>query len=120
MKPSAPRAAPRRPRTRSRACSAASPSTSPPMPATNAPGSFDRMALARYKAITAEFFEAFRAKDLARVRATIHPKFVDHDRPPGTSGEGHDYIDQFCQAMWRAFPDLTYEMHDLFGEGNRV
>ncbi len=55
--------------------------------------------------------------DLAEQAVT--PDFVDHEAPPGTP-RGPEGANAVLRWLRGAFGDLSYEIKDAFGEGDRV
>jgi predicted ester cyclase len=49
----------------------------------------------------------------------VTPDFVDHEAPPGTP-EGPEGANAVLRWLRGAFDDLAYEVHDAFGDGDRV
>ena len=49
----------------------------------------------------------------------VTPDYVDHEAPPGTP-PGPDGANAVLRWLRSAFGDLSYEIHDAFGAGDRV
>ena len=49
----------------------------------------------------------------------VTPDYVDHEAPPGTP-PGPEGANAVLRWLRSAFGDLSYEIHDAFGSGDRV
>jgi len=72
----------------------------------------------KLKAIVRRSFEAAQERDIKNsLTAIAMPDYVHH------WGERHETVEDFRvreQDNWRRFPDCTYKIDDLIGEGDRV
>jgi predicted ester cyclase len=50
---------------------------------------------------------------------TVTPDYVDHEAPPGTPA-GPEGANAVLHWLRSAFTDLSYEVQDVFGEGDRL
>jgi len=49
----------------------------------------------------------------------VTPEYIDHEAPPGTPS-GPDGATAVLRWLRSAFEDLSYEVHEAFGDGDRV
>ena len=71
------------------------------------------------KAFTREFMErAFNEGDLDAVDVHLGGTAVDHQEPSGVNFTTH--LKQVITALWTAFPDLHFEIHNMLAEDDIV
>jgi steroid delta-isomerase-like uncharacterized protein len=65
------------------------------------------------------FFDSLNVGDVDAVTRLLAPEYVEHGGPPGLP-PGVPGFRAFIAMVTGAFPDLHVEVHDVFGEGDRV
>ncbi|HEX3052485.1 MAG TPA: ester cyclase [Aggregatilineaceae bacterium] len=71
------------------------------------------------KAACWDFMErVFNQGDLSFIDEAVAVDAIDHQEPPGTDFRQH--LHQVVAAMRTAFPDLHFEIHQMFAEGDTV
>jgi steroid delta-isomerase-like uncharacterized protein len=50
----------------------------------------------------------------------LTPDFVEHEGPPGATQRGPEAVKRTVQWLRSAFDDISYDVEDLFGDGDRV
>jgi steroid delta-isomerase-like uncharacterized protein len=69
--------------------------------------------------MAAEQWEAFNRHDLSGADEQIAPEFHNHNAAPGTPG-GPEGFRQVATRLWTAFPDMAFEVEEIFTASNRV
>jgi len=66
-----------------------------------------------------DIWEKFNAHDVSDYDERIAPDFVNHNAAPGTP-TGPEGQRQVAARLYEAFPDLTFEIEEIFVAENRV
>ena len=66
-----------------------------------------------------EFWERFNAHDVSDSDERIAPGFVNHNAAPGTP-EGPEGLRQVAARLYEAFPDMRFEVEEVFTTEDRV
>ena len=66
-----------------------------------------------------QIWEAFNAHDFSGFDEEISPEFVNHNAAPGTPS-GPEGQRQVQERLYAAFPDMRFEIEDVFTSENRV
>ena len=66
-----------------------------------------------------EFWERFNAHDVSDSDERIAPGFVNHNAAPGTP-EGLEGLRQVAARLYEAFPDMRFEVEEVFTTEDRV
>jgi len=69
--------------------------------------------------VVRQVFEAIDAQDYARLRDLLAPGIVIHYSGP-QEDLTYDAAAQFIGAFYKAFPDYSHAVEDVFAKGNRV
>jgi len=64
--------------------------------------------------------EVYNQRKKAAIDTYVHPDFVDHSPGTGSDAHGIDYVKAQWDRNYVAFPDLTFKLDDVLGEGDRV
>ena len=66
-----------------------------------------------------EIWDEFNAHDFSRLDEAISPEFVNHNGAPGTP-KGPEGQRQVQERLYAAFPDMRFEIEDVFTSENRI
>lgn len=66
-----------------------------------------------------EEWDAFNRHDLSGAEERIAPEFHNHNAVPGTPG-GPEGFRQVMTRLWSAFPDMSFDVEEVFTADNRV
>jgi steroid delta-isomerase-like uncharacterized protein len=77
------------------------------------------MDRARLEELNREAWELFNAHDMEAILPRIAEDFVNHNAQAGTP-RGPEGQRQVNERLWAAFPDLTFEVEDVFVADDRV
>jgi steroid delta-isomerase-like uncharacterized protein len=73
------------------------------------------------KAVMRRYYdEAWNGRDLAVLDTLLAPDYVNHSPFVPELPTGPEGVPMAMQALWGAFPDLSFTIEDQFGEGDRV
>jgi predicted ester cyclase len=64
--------------------------------------------------------EIFNRRNLALADELIAPGSVNHEAPPGITGEGPEEVRQVVTMLTTAFPDHRIDILELVAEGDKV
>lgn len=71
------------------------------------------------KTIVRQFFEAIDAQNYNRINELLAPGAVIHGAGPQEDVTAENAA-QLLQPFYKAFPDLTHSIEDIFAEGDKV
>jgi len=69
--------------------------------------------------LAAEDWARFNAHDLSEIEDRVAPGFVNHNAAPGTP-DGPEGFAQVAERLWSAFPDMRFEVEEIFVAEDRV
>lgn len=88
-------------------------------PSTEAPSTATTLAEDNKAADRWFIDQIINGQDLESIGDIVADDFVEQNPPPG-QGPGRDGLRDFLAQMFRAFPDLTWTVHEMVAEGDRV
>jgi steroid delta-isomerase-like uncharacterized protein len=75
----------------------------------------------QHKALLRRLYdEVFTQGNIDVLDEIVAEHAVEHKGLPGIEATGREGVWQLASAFRRAFPDLTFEVHDLIAEGDKV
>jgi steroid delta-isomerase-like uncharacterized protein len=78
------------------------------------------MSLEKNKAITRRFWEeVFNSRNLDSIASLVTKDYVFHGSA-GKEVRGREGLKQFLSMFFNAFPDLRFDVEDMFAEGDKV
>jgi steroid delta-isomerase-like uncharacterized protein len=78
------------------------------------------MSAQNNREIVRNFIEEFQGRrNLDAIEEYLHPDFINHTAPPGTS-QARDGVRWFFNAFYTAFPDFHAVIHDQIVDGEKV
>lgn len=77
------------------------------------------MTAVELKVAAQELWEKFNAHDVSDYDERIAPDFVNHNAAPGTP-EGPEGQRQVTARLYEAFPDMRFEIEEIFMADDRV
>jgi steroid delta-isomerase-like uncharacterized protein len=73
------------------------------------------------KAVMRRYYEeAWNGRDLAVLDTLLSPDYVNHSPFVPELPVGPEGVPMVMQALWHAFPDLTFTIEDVVAEDDRV
>ena len=81
------------------------------------------MSAAENRATISRLYEeVFKDWNVSLIDELFSPSFVDHllNRPAGNGPKGPASVHQLYETLRSAFPDLTFNVHDIVADGDKV